>query len=815
MITRKMLRGLGMASVVAFTAACQGADEGPAEVQNKSGVDVQAHLNALPGARVMNVDDATVPTFVRGNLGSIEVEDDPNKADLRDVIKAVAPVFGASAASLVLKTARTDKHGVQHFRFSQVKNGREVIGAELALHARDGIIVAANGSVRDDAKAPVDPTISAADAIREARDSTAAADVSVNEQTELAYFRSGDKLHLVYPVDVTGTLEDGTPVFDTVLVDAIDGSIVRRLPHIHSAKDRSVHNTNHTLSLPGPLARAEGGPLDADAVVNTNYDLLGSTYDCYANLFGRDSFDAAGATLISTVHYDYNYVNAFWDGVQMVYGDGDGYYADNLALSMDVTAHELTHAVTQYESGLYYAAESGGLNEAMSDIFGNVCEWYRNGQVVSADTWLVGQDIWTPGIPGDALRYMNNPSLDGASLDYYPDYNAGVDVHYSSGIANLAFYLLSEGGSHPQGKTSTVVNGIGLLNAAWIFYYANAELLTPTSTFADAKAATALAAELMGFPPELIASVDDAWDAVGVGEPLPPPTVTELQNNVPVDVYGNLGSQQFFSLEVPAGTTDLSFITENGYGDADLFVRYGDLPSGSVFDCYSGSVTTNESCQFTNPPPGTYYVMVYGYSAYDGVSLVGSYVDPTPEGHLVINEVDYDQPGTADTAEFVEIFNGSGAALDLSTISLLMINGGNNSIYHSVYLGPAGALQPGQYLVVGAASLAVAPGALKINFSSSQENRIQNGAPDGLLLFNNATGEVIDALSYEGIITAANIPGVGAVSLVEGTPLPSTVVDSGKVQRSLGRFLNGTDTDNAATDWAATSNPTPGSLNVL
>jgi vibriolysin len=614
---------------------------------------------------------------------------------------------------------------------------------------------------------------------------------------------------------VTGTRDDGTPVFDTVLVNAVDGAIVQRMPHIHSAKNRSVHDAEHGLNLPGTLARAEGDPAHADAIVNVNYDLLGTTYDCYATLFGRDSFDALGATLLSTVHYDNNYVNAFWDGTQMVYGDGDGYYADNLALSMDVTAHELTHAVTQYESNLYYWDESGGLNEAMSDIFGNTCEWFRDGQVVSGDTWKVGEDVWTPGIPDDALRYMDNPVLDGISLDYYPDYYPGVDVHYSSGIANLVFYLLSQGGTHPQGKTSTVVNGIGILKAAQVFYKANVDVFTSMTTFADAKAGTELAAEQLGFTQEEIGAVTAAWDAVGVGLPIPPPTVTQLENTVPVDnISGAYGSQLYFALDVPEGATDLSFLTESGYGDADLFVRYGELPTLSTFDCVSASTTTQESCQFANIQSGTYFVMIHGFTGYDGVSLVGTYTEPTPDGHLVINEVDYDQPGT-DTAEFVEIYNGTGAPVDASTLTLLMIDGAKNKISGSVFLGSAGTLQPGQYLVVGSSSVAVPPGALKINFSGSQESRIQNGAPDGLALYDNATGEVIDALSYEGSITAVSIPGAGTVSLVEGTPLPETVVDSNKVPRSLGRFVNGTDTDNAATDWGATWTPTPGAMNVL
>src|SRR5262249_47564900 len=158
-----------------------------------------------------------------------------------------------------------------------------------------------------------------------------------------------------------------------------------------------------------------------------------------------------GAKLISSVHYSTNYVNAYWNGTQMVYGDGNGVDASNLANSMDVTAHELTHAVTEKTSKLVYSGESGGLNESWSDSLGNVCQWYRDGQPAtpSANNFLVGEDVWTPATSGDALRYMCNPSLDGGSADIWTSTVGNLDVHYSSGVSNLAFCLLVKGGTHP------------------------------------------------------------------------------------------------------------------------------------------------------------------------------------------------------------------------------------------------------------------------------------------------------------------------------------------------------------------------------
>src|SRR6201999_2572366 len=145
----------------------------------------------------------------------------------------------------------------------------------------------------------------------------------------------------------------------------------------------------------------------SDPDVNGAYDGTGDAYEAYKNFFNRDSVDNAGLTLISTVHYDQNYCNAYWDGSQMVYGDGDPSQSCNpLARGVDVTAHELTHGVTQNESNLNYSGESGGMNEAMSDIFGAFVEaWTDGGKTgtlaVSTNTWLVGEKIIAP-----ALRWM-------------------------------------------------------------------------------------------------------------------------------------------------------------------------------------------------------------------------------------------------------------------------------------------------------------------------------------------------------------------------------------------------------------------------
>jgi cysteine-rich repeat protein len=186
----------------------------------------------------------------------------------------------------------------------------------------------------------------------------------------------------------------------------------------------------------------------------------------------------------------------------------------------------------------------------------------------------------------------------------------------------------------------------------------------------------------------------------------------------------------------------------------------------------------------------------------------------TSLGGLVINEVDYDVVGT-DNAEFVELYNGTSASIDLSGYSLYLINGSNSLVYKTIDLGAAGSLDAGQYLVIGATSVvSTVPATAKTIDLGALQDILQNGSPDGIALVNTTTSKLVDALSYEGAMTAVTLPGVGTVSLVEGTLLPATVADSNTVQGSMCRLPNGTDTNDAASDWKIASTPTPGTANV-
>ncbi|EST37573.1 hypothetical protein N566_12245, partial [Streptomycetaceae bacterium MP113-05] len=224
------------------------------------------------------------------------------------------------------------------------------------------------------------------------------------------------------------------------------------------------------------------------------------------------------------VHYGSAYQNAFWQDscFCMTYGDGAG---DVKPLtSIDVAAHEMTHGVTSATAGLVYSGESGGLNEATSDIFAAAVEFYADNSSDVGD-YLVGEKIDIRG-DGSPLRYMDEPSKDGASLDYWSTDAGSVDVHYSSGIANHFFYLLSEGSGQktvngvsydsPTQDGSTVT-GIGIEKAAQIWFKALTEEMTSNTDYADARRATvASATDLYGAGSTEVAAVEAAWTGVNV-----------------------------------------------------------------------------------------------------------------------------------------------------------------------------------------------------------------------------------------------------------------------------------------------------------
>jgi len=593
-------------------AACEVAEnELPPGVEKPEALelgDVRSALAAFPEAEIVGVNDDQVPFMINGRLGNTS-----------------GSVLGFGAADLAPTRITVDEQDNTHIRYAQMKNGLRVVGGEFIVHVdKDGRIYSANGSARDGQSVSAQARISAEAAVAAALRDTVGRHVGTEGSAQLVYIRQGNQLKLAYEVLVNGEGVE-LPIREYVYVSATDASVLTRASLIHSALSRAVYSANNGTSLPGTLKRSEGGGATGDAHVDQNYDHLATTYNCYKTNFNRDSYNNLGAQLKSSVHYSSNYVNAYWNGTQMVYGDGNNVDSGMLGKDLDVTVHELTHAVTGSESNLTYSNESGALNEGMSDIFAAYCEsWSRLGFGVDADVWMIGEDIWTPATAGDALRYMANPTQDGSSYDYYPERYTGTSdnggVHSNSGIANLAFKLLVTGGTHPRGKTTTAVTGLGMQQAGAIFYKANTDLFTASTTFAQAKSYTEQAATALGYS---AASVTQAWQAVGVGVPVPS---TALTNGVALTgLSGASGSQKFYYLDVPAGKA-VTFALSGGTGDADMYVKFGSQPTTSSYDCRPYLSGNNETCNIAaKTTTGRFHVLLNGFSSYSSASLKGSY----------------------------------------------------------------------------------------------------------------------------------------------------------------------------------------------
>jgi Zn-dependent metalloprotease len=218
-------------------------------------------------------------------------------------------------------------------------------------------------------------------------------------------------------------------------------------------RNRLIYTAGNGTALPGTLLRSEGQAASGDVAADEAYDGLGATFDLYWDIYGRNSIDDNGLDLLGVVHYDINYDNAFWDGTQMVFGDGDGTIFNRFTIAIDVMGHELTHGVTGATAGLVYQDQPGALNESISDVFGSLVKQRFLNQTAAQADWLIGAGLWAAGINGVALRSMSAPgtAYDDPTIgrDPQPDHmsnyvTTGSDnggVHINSGIPNRAFYL--------------------------------------------------------------------------------------------------------------------------------------------------------------------------------------------------------------------------------------------------------------------------------------------------------------------------------------------------------------------------------------
>lgn len=470
--------------------------------------------------------------------------------------------------------ALVDADGTRHVRLDRTYRGLRVLGGDLVVHqAADGGWKGVSQTLGSVLTLGVTPRVSRAAAVDTAlapsKVTRAITGASVERAPQLVVDATAATPRLAWEVVSGGVQQDGTPSRLASYVDARTGEVLRTEQQVETAdgsgqtlysgtvpltttlasgtyqlKDATRGNTYTTDmgnksdpmtcqlfgtgcptgtlftdadNLWGNGTNANRQSAAADAQYGTNV-----TWDYYKNVHGRNGIFGTGAGSYNRVHYGKNYVNAFWDGTKMTYGDGDGVDFGPL-VSLDVAGHEMSHGVTEHSANLTYSGESGGLNESTSDIFGTLVEFYAANAADPGD-YLIGEEFDLKNHLG--FRRMDKPSSDGASYDCYTPLIGQDDVHYSSGVGNHFFYLLAEGSgaktiggvahNSPTCNGSTVT-GIGRDAAGKIWYRALTVYMTSSTNYSGARTASLNAArDLYGAGSTQYNAVAAAWSAVSV-----------------------------------------------------------------------------------------------------------------------------------------------------------------------------------------------------------------------------------------------------------------------------------------------------------
>ncbi|MEV7032088.1 M4 family metallopeptidase [Streptomyces sp. NPDC093272] len=484
-----------------------------------------------------------------------------------DVTETAQQIGLGAKEKLVVKDVVKDVDGTVHTRYERTYAGLPVLGGDLVVHTSEagkteGVTKATKAAIK---VASLTPQISTAKAEKSALGvaKTLGSTKSAADGARKVIWAGSGTPVLAYETVVGGFQDDGTPNQLNVITDAATGKKLFEYQGIENATGtgKSLYSGTVSLStnLSGStyqlydttrgghktynLARGTSGTgtlfTDADntwgtgtasssstdqtAAVDAAYGAQ-ETWDFYKATFGRNGIKNNGVAAYSRVHYSSGYVNAFWDDscFCMTYGDGSG--NTHPLTSLDVAGHEMSHGVTSNTAGLNYSGESGGLNEATSDIFGTGVEFYAANASDPGD-YLIGEKINING-NGTPLRYMDKPSKDGGSADNWSSSVKNLDVHYSSGVANHFFYLLSEGSgaktingvsyNSPTYNGSTVT-GIGRAKALQIWYKALTTYFTSTTNYKSARTGTlSAAAALYGSGSTEYNTVAAAWSAVNV-----------------------------------------------------------------------------------------------------------------------------------------------------------------------------------------------------------------------------------------------------------------------------------------------------------
>ncbi|MEU1268783.1 M4 family metallopeptidase [Streptomyces sp. NPDC005799] len=541
---------------------------------------------------------------------------------------ATARTLGLGAEEkLVVKDVVKDNDGTLHTRYERTYAGLPVLGGDLVVHTPPASLAAGTVSTTFNNKHTVKVATTTAAVAKSAAEAKALAgakalgarQTKADSARKVIWAGTGTP-RLAWETVIGGFQDDGTPSKLHVVTDATTGKELHRYQAVETGTGNTQYSGTVTLNttLSGStyqlydttrgghktynLSNGTSGTgtlmTDSDDVWGTgsgsNTQTAGAdaaygaqeTWDFYKNTFGRSGIKNDGNAAYSRVHYSSNYVNAFWDDscFCMTYGDGSG--GTHALTSLDVAGHEMSHGVTSNTAGLDYSGESGGLNEATSDIFGTGVEFYANNSSDVGD-YLIGEKIDING-DGTPLRYMDKPSKDGSSADSWYSGVGNLDVHYSSGPANHMFYLLSEGsgsktinGVTYNSPTSdgVAVAGIGRAAALQIWYKALTTYMTSSTNYAGARtAALNAAAALYGTGSTQYAGVGNAFAGINVGSHITVPTSGVTVTN-PGSQSSTVGTA--VSLQISASSTNSGSLSYAASG----------LPTGLSINSSTGVVS--------------------------------------------------------------------------------------------------------------------------------------------------------------------------------------------------------------------------------
>ncbi len=556
-----------------------------------------------------------------------------------------AAALGLAADELKSVASKTYASGRVVTRHQQMFQGVPVWGEAIVEH-NDGATSSFSGArirnITNDL-AHGRPTLNQNAILAQLKAQARANGQTENEQAKL-YVKLDDsgKARLVYHVSFLTGHAVGKPERPNFLVDANTGEVLQQWEGIHHANGTGPGGNQKTgqyeygtTAGKGYLDVTQSGStcsLNSTnvATVNLNGGTSGTTPHSFtcprntvkaingafspmndAHYFGNVIFNMytgwlgvrpISQKLLMKVHYSSSYENAFWDGSAMHFGDGASTFYP--LVSLDVASHEISHGFTEQNSGLVYSGMSGGMNEAFSDMAGEAAEYYMKG----TNDWKVGYEIFKGT---GALRYMDDPTKDGRSIDNASKYTSSLDVHYSSGVYNKAFYLLA------------TKAGWNTRKAFEVFADANRLYWTANSTFNAGACGVEKAATSRGYT---TADVTAAFSAVGVSCSGTGTTATPLTNNVAVTgISLSTGASKLYSIVVPAGKASLTIKLSGGTGDGDIYARMTTAPTTTSYTKKSDGSTNTETITFTSPAAGTYYILVNAYSTVSSTSLKATY----------------------------------------------------------------------------------------------------------------------------------------------------------------------------------------------